>query len=122
MSAGTFRRRCGFETQRPLKGCFQQSQPSGWLFYWRDRLPVRYATWRSWASPRSTSAVTEGNCGNEKRPVRGAGRSHQESGDGGFRYWKAGPRVQLARSSLLFAANESANRLYPELLNDQRST
>jgi hypothetical protein len=71
MSAGTFRRRCGFETRRPLKGCFQQSQPSGWLFYWRDRLPVRYATWRSWASPRSTSAVTEGNCGKEKTPSQG---------------------------------------------------
>src|ERR1700677_2916154 len=85
----------------------------GLAFCWRYApLTTRAA---SPASRRGRSAAYGSQSRKDKKtPSQGAGRSHQESGDGGFLYWKAGPRVLLARTSLVFAVSEPAKRLCPK--------
>jgi hypothetical protein len=108
MSAGTCRRRCGFEAQHALRDVSIKSQPSGWLFVGamacvaptQSCLPGRYRQ-------HVRAAACKSNFGRTKKtPSQGAGRSHQESGDGGFLYWDTGWRVQQLRACFLFAACE----------------
>jgi hypothetical protein len=75
MSAGTCRRRCGFEAQHALRDVSIKSQPSGWLFVGamacvaptQSCLPGRYRQHVRAAACKSNFGRTK------KRPVRGLG-------------------------------------------------
>jgi hypothetical protein len=116
MSAGTCRPRCGFEAQHALRDASNKSQPSGWFFVGAMAwvAPTQSCLLQRYRHHVRAAACRSQRWKDKKTPSQGAGRSHQESGDGGFLYWNTGRRIRQLRACSLFAASGPANRLCPE--------